>query len=145
MCHFVNIYSSCDISLKMKMWEEIIRYKQKWVGEWCLGGDFNTIRFINKIIGRGVYSRLLDSTEFNDFIALSELVNLPTGSVKFSWCRGRLGSLSRIDQFLLSEGFVEMMFAASQEIGVKDISNHSLVWLKCNNLNWVKKLFRTLN
>lgn len=40
----VNIYSACGISLKRKIWSELIKLKRKLSdGLWIMGGDFNVI------------------------------------------------------------------------------------------------------
>ncbi|XP_058777029.1 uncharacterized protein LOC131651377 [Vicia villosa] len=146
ICYFVSVYSSCHIGLKRRMWEELLSLRRSWVdGEWCLGGDFNSIRCASERIGTGSHFRSQEASEFNDFIELMEVEDLPTGERIFSWCRGGMKVMSRIDRFLLSVGFIELISAESQEIGEKDISDHSPVWLKCNKTNWGPKPFRSLD
>ncbi|XP_058782911.1 uncharacterized protein LOC131657540 [Vicia villosa] len=84
-------------------------------------------------------------TYFNDFIEIMDLEDLLTGHQKFSWSRGYCGVMSIIDRFLLSSGFVALLSTVSQEIGAKDVSDHSPIWINCNSLNWDLKPFRTLN
>lgn len=74
-----------------------------------------------------------------------DLEDLPTGTIKFSWSRGSGGAMSILDKFLLSRGFVSLLSAASQEIEVKDVSDHSPIWHKCKTLNWGPKRFRYPN
>ncbi|XP_058745932.1 uncharacterized protein LOC131618791 [Vicia villosa] len=144
--YFVSIYSSCHIALKRRLWGELISLRNRWVdGEWCWGGDFNSIRCEAERVGRGSFFRSQEASEFNDFIELMEVEDLPTGERKSTWSRGGARALSRIDRFLLSDGFVRLISAESQQIGLKDISDHNPVWLRCKKTNWGPKPFRTLN
>ena len=44
LLYIVNVYSSCNISGKRKLWTDLIDFKlNNEPGEWCLGGDFNLI------------------------------------------------------------------------------------------------------
>jgi hypothetical protein len=44
LLYIVNIYSSCSMSGKRQLWSDLIAFKQNNdLGEWCLGGDFNSI------------------------------------------------------------------------------------------------------
>ncbi|XP_058775761.1 uncharacterized protein LOC131650039 [Vicia villosa] len=146
-CFFVNVYSPCDLLSKRKLWEDLLSLRSKWGGgEWCLGGDFNTVRFPSEHIGRSNSQRSQDSHEFNDFIGLMNLIDLPTSHRKFTWCKGGVGgAMRRIDRFLLSDGMVSLLCADCQVVGRKDISDHSPIWLDCNSQNWGPKPFRTLN
>ncbi|XP_058746178.1 uncharacterized protein LOC131619053 [Vicia villosa] len=88
-CYFVNVYSSCNITLKRKMWEELLVLRGRWLdGEWCVGGDFNSIRCASERVGLVSSFRSQEASEFNDFIELMAVEDLPTGERKFSWCQG---------------------------------------------------------
>lgn len=89
ICYFVSVYSSCNLEMKRKMWEQLITLKMKWSdGKWCVAGDFNSIRNLGEMVGCREFYRSKESLEFIDFIELMELVDLPTGGKKNSWCRG---------------------------------------------------------
>lgn len=51
-------------------------------------GDFNSVRFPSERIGRSSSHRSQDSHEFNDFIGLMNLVDLPISHEKFTWSKG---------------------------------------------------------
>jgi hypothetical protein len=53
--------------------------------------------------------------------------------------------MSRIDRFLLSEGFITSQGISGQWIGDRDISDHCPIWLIASNVNWGPKPFRVLN
>lgn len=51
-CFFVNVYSSCMLSKKRRLWGRLIELRGLWGGEWCVGGNFNSVRFESQHIGR---------------------------------------------------------------------------------------------
>ena len=49
---FSRVYGPVERSFKEFFWEELGAIKGRWVGPWCLGGDFNEILFPNeRLIG----------------------------------------------------------------------------------------------
>lgn len=145
-CYLINVYSFCDLVRKRSMWDHLIALKYKWNdGEWCVAGDFNTVWLSSERVSCSSLQRSQDVSEFNDFISMMELVDLPTVVRKFSWSGGSNGVAIRIDRFLLSDGFINLVFVVSREIGLKDISDHNPVWLKWNALDWGPKPFRSVN
>ncbi|PNX60534.1 hypothetical protein L195_g051980 [Trifolium pratense] len=84
-----------------------------------------------------------------------DLVDFKLNIAKGDWCLGgdfnailklgeRKGSsgggarwraMSRLDRFLLSEGFIEKGGIFNQWIGDRDISDHCPIWLVCTNLD----------
>ncbi|CAI8608182.1 unnamed protein product [Vicia faba] len=108
------------------MWEQLVVLIGKWSdGEWCLGDDFNAIEMSS--VDCRCLQRSRDSVGFNDFTGIMDLVDFPTRAIKFSWSKGSGGSMSIINRSLLSNGFIELLSAVSQEIRPKDLSDHSLV------------------
>jgi len=70
-----NVYSSCNLQLKMQMWEELkgIR-KREPCNSWCILGDFNAIR--NEGERRGISQARGNKREmqgFNNFIDSMEI------------------------------------------------------------------------
>jgi hypothetical protein len=44
--YVVNVYSPCHISGKIRLWEELLSFKQQSAeGEWCVRGDSNAVLF----------------------------------------------------------------------------------------------------
>jgi hypothetical protein len=81
VCFIVNIYSSCDIVAKRRLWRNLIMSKGGFRGSvWCLLGDFNAV--LNRVERRGVNqitTNLLSAeiAEFRDFVNDMELIDLP--------------------------------------------------------------------
>ncbi|CAJ2628008.1 unnamed protein product [Trifolium pratense] len=74
-----------------------------------------------------------------------DLVDIPVLGKKFSWVSPDGKAMSRLDRFLLSEGFVEKSGISGQWIGDRDISDHCPVWLLCSSCDWGPKPFRVVN
>jgi hypothetical protein len=53
--------------------------------------------------------------------------------------------MSRIDRFLLSDGFTTKFGVNGQWIGDRDISDHCPIWLLVSNENWGPKPFKVIN
>ncbi|PNY01857.1 cysteine-rich receptor-like protein kinase, partial [Trifolium pratense] len=144
--HIVNIYSPCNISGKKKLWEDILALKQHSSnGEWCVGGDFNAVLHSSERIGSSAVSRQGERILFNRFVEELEVIDVPVLGKKFSWFSADGRSMSRIDRFLLSDGFITTQGISSQWIGDRDISDHCPIWLMASPNNWGPKPFRVIN
>ena len=94
-----------------KMWEELTGLISWWNLPWCLGGDFNIIRFPSKRLGAGRFTRCM--YDFLDFISLHGLMDNPLEGGLFSWSNST--SASRIDRFLFSSILAEYFTHFSQK------------------------------
>jgi exonuclease III len=146
LLYIVNIYSSCLLSGKKKLWADLLDFKSNNdQGEWCLGGDFNSVSTVGERKGRHGTGGQTERSEFCSFIDALEVVDIPVTGKKFSWFSPDGLAMSRLDRFLLSEGFIEKGGISNQRIGDRDISDHCPVWLECSTLNWGPKPFKFLN
>jgi hypothetical protein len=96
-------------------------------------------------IGSSVNGRPEERILFNHFVEDMEVIDVPVLGKKFSWFSGDGKSMSRIDRFLLSDGFIISQGISGQWIGDRDISNHCLIWLTTSPNNWGPKPFRVIN
>jgi exonuclease III len=144
--HIVNVYSPCNLLGKKRLWEELVTVKQQsGVGEWCVGGDFNAVLLASERRGSSADGRQGERTLFNHFVEDMELIDVPVLGKKNSWFSADGKSMSRIDRFLLSEGFITSQGIAGQWIGDRDISDHCPIWLTASHNNWGPKPFRVIN
>ena len=95
---FTGIYGPILNRNRQFMWEELAGLNSWWNLPWCLGGDFNVIRFPSERLGEGRFSRYM--YDFSDFISFHGLMDYPLEGGLFSWSNST--SASRIDRFLIS-------------------------------------------
>ncbi|CAJ2672026.1 unnamed protein product [Trifolium pratense] len=144
--YIVNIYSPCSISGKRDLWSELVDFKKNNPkGEWVLGGDFNAILTMGERKGCNGGGLHNERAEFGLFVDLMELIDIPVSGKSFSWFSADGKSMSRLDRFLLSEGFIDKGGISGQWIGNRDISDHCPIWLICSKLDWGPKPFKFIN
>ena len=80
------------------MWEELTGLISWWDLPWCVGGDFNIIRFPSEWLRAASFSRAMYG--FSDFIALHGLMDIPMAGGLYAWSNS--SSASRLDRFLFS-------------------------------------------
>ena len=101
-----NIYAPCDQPARQALWNSLsarlVLLGDKKV---CICGDFNAVR--NEGERRLVRNGFMpaDFVPFDCFIDDNMLVDLPLHGRNFTWFKGDGKSMSRLDQFLLSEGW----------------------------------------
>ncbi|KAL4602692.1 hypothetical protein ACB092_10G072500 [Castanea dentata] len=83
---------------RRKMWKKLTGLISWWDLSWCLGGDFNIIRFPSERLGAASCTRAMYG--FSDFISLHELMDIPMDGGLYTW--SNTSSTSRIDRFLFS-------------------------------------------
>jgi exonuclease III len=144
--NFINIYSPCSLAGKKKLWEDLLMVKQhSGGGEWCLGGDFNAILRSSERKGSSAESRQGERLSFLRFVEEMAVIDVPVLGKKFTWFSSDGKSMSRIDRFLLSDGFIAKFSVSGQWIGDRDISDHCPIWLIVAEENWGPKPFRVIN
>lgn len=144
--YIVNVYSSCELAKKKRMWGVLLELKKRFCdGEWVLGGDFNAIKNGRERKGRVVSFNNKEADCFAEFISKSGLVDVPCKGKNYSWFSGDGKSKSRIGRFLLSSMVVNRWEVVGQLIGDRDISDHCPIWIITDNHNWGPKPFKFNN
>ncbi|CAJ2667257.1 unnamed protein product [Trifolium pratense] len=143
--NIVNVYSPCNLAGKRKLWEDLLNLRRGESGEWCIGGVFNAILHLSERKGSSVATRRSEVNFFREFVDDMELIDIPVLGKKFSWFSPDGIAMSRLDRFLLSEGFLKKNDVKGQWIGDRDISDHCPVWLLSSSCNWGPKPFRVIN
>ncbi|XP_058766319.1 uncharacterized protein LOC131639895 [Vicia villosa] len=144
--YIVNIYSACSIALTRELWKELLLLLGKFNdGEWIIAGDFNALKSTNERVGSSSDNNARQRKEFENFIDNSGLVDVPCKGKKYTWFGGDGMSKSIIDRFLVSESIISLWGAVGQLIGLRDISDHFLVWLEVDREDWGPKPFKFNN
>ncbi|GLU19133.1 hypothetical protein SLE2022_353980 [Rubroshorea leprosula] len=142
-CYLVNIYSPCDLVAKRSLWENLSNTISSHKGNWCIAGDFNAIRSLQE--RKGGTSVRREIREFNDFIEMNGLVDLPMIGRKFSWYRPNGHYMSRLDRFLFSEEWLVKWTDLKQWGLPRSLSDHCPILVRDEARNWGPKPFRFYN
>ena len=83
------------------LWEELFSLSSWWNVPWCMGGDFNVVRFPSEHSDSTVFTVAM--REFSDFISEQSLIDLPLEGGSFTWSNlQEVESKARLDSFLFS-------------------------------------------
>ena len=115
-----------------------------WEDLWCIGGDFNVVRFPKE---RRNYGRISSNMRsFSNFIQEFSLVDLTLSGGSFTWCGGQnKQSMLRIDCFLLTSDQEEHFSNTMQTILPRPVSDHSPIPLEGGRVRRSKTPFRFEN
>ncbi|GKV39902.1 hypothetical protein SLEP1_g47602 [Rubroshorea leprosula] len=139
----INVYSPCQLGKKRILWEELKALVAGRGGNWCIMGDFNAVRKVGERGGSREISA--EMREFDGFIRDVGLVDLPLIGRKFTWVQASGRSMSRIDRFLLSEGWLTKWGDAKQWGLNRTVSDHCPILLKQQVVDWGPKPFKFFN
>jgi hypothetical protein len=117
-------------------------------GRWCFVGDFNAV--LHREERRGVNgiassSQLNEIVEFQAFVDVLEVVDLPVLGRNFTWFHSSGSSMSRIDRALVSSEWISCWGNPSLWILPRTISDHCPLVLKHDNIDWGPRPFRFNN
>lgn len=78
----------------------------EWQIPWCIGGDFNVVRFLMERLGANRMTQQM--WQFNNFIEDHDLVDLPLRVTSFSWTNNQDRRVcSLLDGFLFMPDWME--------------------------------------
>ncbi|KAM2601691.1 hypothetical protein FF1_039826 [Malus domestica] len=101
-----RVYGPCKYRERQDLWEELAGLYGLCSPRWCVGGDFNVVRFENEKSngGRPTASMRI----FNQFIQDSELIDPDLLNAQFTWSNFQEETVCRrLDTFLFSGGWEE--------------------------------------
>ncbi|KAL8458968.1 hypothetical protein ACS0TY_036443 [Phlomoides rotata] len=85
-CVIINVYSSCNLADKLRMWDVIksvaLQNSEECV---CVVGDFNAIKKEYERVGRAEFTYQQGIRLFREFIELSNLIDLPLRGRAYTW------------------------------------------------------------
>ena len=111
---------------------------------WCIGGDFNVVRFPREESCLSAFSYAMH--DFSDFISEFGLMAIPLEGGLFTWSNNREVSVkSRIDCFLLTLEWVDHFGLVNQGRLPRLLSDHFPILLDCRRIVGGKSPFRFEN
>ena len=126
---FTGVYGPLDAVSRDEFWSELSVVKGLWGNPWCIGGDFNVIRFPNERKRVGKISTSM--RRFSEVIEELELKEPPVQGGWFTWGSGINGSRrARLDRFLVFDDWDCLGGGFVQKILPGPISNHCPIVLE---------------
>ena len=139
-----NVYGPTNPRSRSLLWEELSFVHGLCSPHWCVGGDFNAIRYPTEKLGGSRITASMRS--FDGFIRDCELKDIPLSNAQFTWSvnRGRVMS-SRIDRFLVTSLWEDQFPDLIQETLVRPVSDHFPLLLESSRVKWGPTPFRFEN
>jgi hypothetical protein len=136
------------------MWDELAGLASWWGIPWCVGGDFNVIRFPTEKLGWGgvgwgggggeAFTPAMQ--DFLEFTSNFGLLDIPLEGGSFTWSNNRTNVfMSRIDRFLYSSDWEDHFLAIHQKRLPRLLFDHYPIMLECGDFSWGRRPFRFEN
>jgi hypothetical protein len=138
---FAGVYGPNSDWDRRLLWEELAGLLCGWDLPWCIGGDFNVVRFPSERSGGRHISSAM--REFSDFIFERGLMDLPLAGGLCTWSNSR--SWSRIDRFLVSPDWEARHPDVLQKRLLCLCSDHFPIILACGGNKGGRKSFKFEN
>ncbi len=98
---FSGVYGPNVNSEKGVLWDELAGIHHWWRVSWCMGRDFNVVRFPSEMMGFVAFSSAM--YDFSNFNYVNGLIDTPLSGGTFTWSNNReVASMSKIDRFLFT-------------------------------------------
>ena len=98
----VAVYAPQSPVHKRLLWDYISGLIARWLGDSIVFGDFNEVRCAEERFGSQFHHS--SAREFNNFIALSGLVEIKSEGYSYTWSHPSAIKTSNLHKFLMSEG-----------------------------------------
>ncbi|GKC63795.1 putative RNA-directed DNA polymerase [Tanacetum coccineum] len=128
---------------KASLWDRLMGLMNKYNGAWCIFGDLNVVRSRDDRLNSQV--NVKEMNEFNDFINDARLVEVPMGGRKFTRISDDGMKFSKLDRFLLNDGFNNLRDNLSVVALDRKLSDHCPIVLKDMDINFSPRPFRVFD
>ena len=139
-----GVYGPNNPKERCVFWEELAGLYGLCGDKWCIGGDFNVVRFLSeKFKGSRVTRSMRD---FDALIREMKLIDPALSNTEFTWSNMRENlACSRIDRFLFTDSWGDMWQSIRQEGLTRVTSDHCPIILDTNSFKWGPTPFRFEN
>ncbi|GKA44918.1 RNA-directed DNA polymerase, eukaryota, partial [Tanacetum coccineum] len=124
----ISIYAPQSRSDKRILWGYISSLISRWQGDSLILGDFNEVR--SETERRGSVFNVYGAADFNDFIAKAGLINIQLEGYSFPWSHPSACKMSKLDRFLVTEGFFSVFPHCSAICLDRHLSDHRPILLR---------------
>ena len=141
---FSGVYGLVIGSEKEEFWEELGAIRGLWEDPWCIGGDFNVVRFPEE--RRNAPRLTAEMRRFSEVIGYLGLRDFPLTGGPFTWIGGLNSQVaSRLDRFLILDQWEDHFFAITQFALPRLVSDHSPIVLEARGFSSGKSPFHFKN
>nr|GEU39264.1 RNA-directed DNA polymerase, eukaryota [Tanacetum cinerariifolium] len=123
----IAIYAAQALSERSMLWGYLHDVISRWFREVIIMGDFNEVRMALKRYGSIFHKPGADA--FNHFITSSGLNDIPLCGYTFTWVHKDADKMSKLDQFLVSDGVLASFPSLTRVILDKHLSYHWPIFL----------------
>ncbi|KAD3640618.1 hypothetical protein E3N88_29841 [Mikania micrantha] len=141
--NIVNIYASNDPVRRRNLLQKILLHKNSLHGFWILMGDFNEVGKEEKRLNSDFNAT--NARIFNDFIRDMEVHEYQLGGGKFTYMSSNGMQHSKLDQFLVCQGFLNRWPNATALALAREYSDHRPVLLSTTLTDFGPRPFKTYN
>ena len=126
------------------LWEELLGLCGWWNVTWCVGGDFNVVRFPSERLSSVFLIQAMH--QLSDFISKHGLIDLPLEGGSFTWSNSlEVVSRSRLDRFLVTRTWEVKFPSICQKRLSRLLSDHFPIILEGGNFHRGMRPFRFEN
>ncbi|GJV48218.1 RNA-directed DNA polymerase, eukaryota [Tanacetum coccineum] len=136
----VSVYAPQAVSLKRTLWSYLSSLINRWNGECIVLGDFNEVR--RKEERWGSTFNVYGARDFNHFITSAGLVEVQLEGYSYTWAHPSASKMSKLDRFLVSDGFLSLFPHTSAVCLDRHLSDHRPILLREFNTDYGATPFR---
>ncbi|GJZ61167.1 RNA-directed DNA polymerase, eukaryota, partial [Tanacetum coccineum] len=104
MVNIEEVPNKDESTEKRQLWDYILLLIDRWDGECVIMGDFNEVCTKQEMFGSLFH--LQCANDFNNFISLASLNDIPLDGYAYTWAHKSITKMSKLDRFLISKGFM---------------------------------------
>ncbi|XP_071709267.1 uncharacterized protein [Rutidosis leptorrhynchoides] len=139
----VNVYGPHSDRKKKLMWELLDKLMGSINSKWLLCGDFNEVRTSSDRLNSQFHQSRADL--FNGFISRNSLVEIPISGRKFTRISDDGVKFSKLDRFLVSDGFLLLWDDLSIIALDRNLSDHCPLILRDRVLDYGPRPFKVFD
>nr|GEV94534.1 RNA-directed DNA polymerase, eukaryota [Tanacetum cinerariifolium] len=122
------------------LWDYLLSLINRWDGECVIMGDFNEVR--SKHERYGSVFNVQSAAEFNNFILLASLIDLPLDGYAYTWVHKSATKMSKLKWFLISKGLIASFPHLSAIYLDKHLSDYRPILMREMNIDYGPTPFR---
>nr|GEZ16735.1 RNA-directed DNA polymerase, eukaryota [Tanacetum cinerariifolium] len=124
----ISIYAPQSRIYKHLLWGYISLLVTRWQGDSLVLGDFNEV--MSEAERRRSIFNIYGAADFNEFISNSGLIDIQLEGYSFTWSHLSACIMSKLDRFLMTQGFFSAFPHCSAICLDRYLSNHRLILLR---------------